>query len=175
MQGWDSFRDGDISKALICFTDINHFVKTTQIMPLPKVAALLKDVAEITSKYAADADGKIIKYIGDASLMIFHEESIDTSIEMMRSLKEELDKYLGRYDAAMTVTFSLSYGEIIFAKLIPFKTMDLFGDAVNQAALLNSPKHRGLFVISEAVRQRANEKTRALFHESGQQGTYIAN
>jgi class 3 adenylate cyclase len=144
-------------------------------MPLAKLAALAKQMAEITDHYVATADGKIIKYIGDASLLIFHEETIDASIQLMIQLKKELDNHLGSFDEAMTVTFSLSYGEIIFAQLKPLNTLDVFGQAVNQAALLNNPTYRGQFVLSEAVMERASEKTKALFRESRPPATYIAN
>ena len=174
MKSWDAYSDGDITKALICFADINHFVKATQFMPLPKVAGLLKDVAEITFQFVSDANGKIIKYIGDASLMIFHEDNIDTSIGLILNLKDKIDKYLSSCDATMTVTFSLTYGEIIFAQLKPFSTLDIFSNAVNQAALLNNPTHRGKVVIGEEVMQRINEKIRAQFIKSQQPGAYIA-
>jgi len=175
MKNWDAYSDGDITNVLNCFLDINHFARSTQAMPLRKVAELLKNVAGTIDQYVSNADGKIIKYIGDAALMIFHEDTIDRCIEQMLHLKEKLEELLCPYDTAMTVTFSLVHGEIIFGQLKPFKTLDIFGDAVNQAALLTNPANRGKFVISEAAMQRANEKTRALFHERRPPAIHIAN
>ena len=127
MRKWESYQDGEIAQALVCFTDINGFAKASQSMSLPQMAAMLKEVAAITTRSIQKAGGRIVKYIGDSALLILPEEDLDCSVRALFTLKTELDQVLLGYNPPMRISFGLAYGKLIFTQLDPFPILDVSG------------------------------------------------
>jgi class 3 adenylate cyclase len=176
MKKWDTFKDGDIINALICFSDITNFAKSAKSMPMSDMAKFLKEAASNTTRYIEMASGRIVKHIGDSALIILPEESIDYTIKVLIQMKTELDHLLSSYNPLMKITLSLSYGELIFVQLDPFPMLDVFGDVVNKAAMLNNmPQHKGMFVVSEKIIELVKEETKALFREVRPAAVYLAD
>jgi class 3 adenylate cyclase len=174
MRDLSGFKDGDTSAALVCFTDIAGFARTAETLSLRQISALLKRVSSIISKHVGAAAGRVVKYIGDASLLVFPEQDVQGSVLELLSMKREIEEYFGSSYPNLAITFSAHFGQIIHVSLEPFTELDILGDTVNRAWLLGNRAERGGLVISREVYERLGEPARSRFRLSDSPDTYAA-
>lgn len=174
MQDFSGLKDGDITTALVCFTDIAGFTRTAKSLSLEQIAALLKRVCSIIAKHVRETSGRVVKYIGDASLLVFAEEDVDGVIRELLSMKREIEDYFESSYPDLSITFSAHIGEIILVRLEPLAGLDIGGDTVNRASLLGNQARGGGFVISREVYERLADATRRRFHRADAQAFYTA-
>jgi len=167
--------NGQIISALICMYDLSGFARFSRSVDMKTMYCLLRDVAAITSDNIQHTSGTIIKYIGDAALILFPEESVDEGVRILLVLKQELENHLKKMNyITRNITFSLHFGEVIMGKLRPFDYMDVFGNTVNTAFLLDRGNYRGKFVISPQVFRKLKPETRKKFHKFTPPIVYLA-
>jgi class 3 adenylate cyclase len=175
MKDFLGFQDGDTTTALVCFTDIAGFTRTARSLSLQQSTVLLKRVSSIISEHVGATTGKVVKYIGDASLLVFPEEGIDASMLELLSMKGEIDRYFESDYPDLSIVFSAHIGQIMIVRLVPIDDLDILGDTVNRASLLGNLSRGGGFVISEDVYQRLTETTRRRFHRVDTPVAYTAD
>jgi len=165
MKEYLGLEDGDITTALVCFTDIAGFVRTVRSLSLEQIAALLRRVSSIISQHVGDAPGEVVKYIGDASLLVFPPENLDGTIRRLLSMKREIEIFFESNYPDLSITFSSHFGEIILVRLEPLAELDILGDTVSRAFLIGSQVQGGNFVISKEVFERLSAATRGQFRD----------
>lgn len=174
MKNFFSLKDGDTLTALVCFTDIAGFARTAKSIPSEEMVQLLKSVCSIIARCIGKTNGQVVKYIGDASLLVFPERDIDENVRELLRLKHEIEDYFRSNYPSLSITFSAHLGEITIAQLEPFDTLDILGDTVSTASLLGKIPHRGGFVISHQVFERLDEKTQGEFRQHAPPAVYVA-
>jgi class 3 adenylate cyclase len=175
MQEYLGLKDGDITNALVCFTDIARFTLAAKSLSVQQIARLLKQVSSIIAGHVAKTRGRVVKYIGDASLMVFPEEDVDTAIGELLAMKREVEEALTAVHPDLAITFSAHLGEIIIVQLEPFSSLDIMGDSVNLASRLNNQARGGGFAISQQVYERLSDKTRLVFKKNVPPAVYLAD
>ncbi len=174
MREYLGLKDGDITDALVCFTDIAGFLRTTRSLSLQEIAQLLQQVSSIIAKHVANTTGRIVKYIGDASLLVFPEEDVDGAIGELLAMKREIEAAFAATYPDLSITFSAHVGQIIIVRLEPLASLDILGDTVNTASLLNNNARNGEFVVSQLVYDRLGEQTRREFRKAVPPTVYVA-
>jgi adenylate cyclase len=174
MKEFLGLKDGDVTRALVCFTDIAGFSRTARSLSLEQIAGLLKKVSSVISAHVDKTSGKVVKYIGDASLLVFPEEDIDKTMCELLSMKREIKKYFESDYPALSITFSAHLGEIVIVRLEPFASLDILGHTVNLASLLGNYARSGGFVISQEVSDRLADTTQGEFRKLDTPAVYVA-
>ena len=177
MKEFPSFDKPAIVNALICFYDMVNFTSAAKKINDPvKLFNFLQKIAEIIDTIISSTKGHIVKYIGDAGLIIYPDELVDEGVNALITLQKELHQFTADQDLNLKVTFAVHYGEIVIGKYKPFNTMDIGGDAVNIAARLEHAcgnKFKGRFVISPQVFRKLKPGTRKLVHKFTPPVVYI--
>ncbi|UCF96613.1 MAG: adenylate/guanylate cyclase domain-containing protein [Spirochaetaceae bacterium] len=174
MKDFMGLKDGDTASALVCVTDIADFTRTASSLSLEGIAGLLKQVSSIIARRITNTGGRVVKYIGDASLLVFPQEDVDGSIRELLSMKQEIEEYFASTYPALAITFSAHLGQIIIVRIEPFENLDILGHTVNTAWRLGARAQRGGFVISQPVYDALEETTRVRFHRITPQAVYVA-
>ena len=83
------------STLLIAFMDIAGFAALSREMENPlDVFDLLNGWAGIVIAEVEKAGGCVVKFIGDACLVVFAEDDVDTGVQALLSLKGKAESYL---------------------------------------------------------------------------------
>ena len=167
-------KDGDILGALVCFADVAGFARTARSLSLPQIAALCKRISSIVVGHVGNTRGQVVKYIGDASLLVFPEEDADTGVRELLAMKRELDAFLRSEHPALSAAFSVHLGQIIIVDLEPVAALDILGNTVNIASYLGTCARGAGFIISQEVYERLSEETRAGFQKQPPTAVYVA-
>jgi len=149
---WESIENPTPMNLLIAFTDLDGFVIATKKIPPNQLVAMLSSLYELTGDLVESAGGIVIKFIGDSSLIVFPEENIKTGVEALQKLKRMGEEYCAKYGYKTRMSIKAHVGSVICTKIgtKTDKRFDIFGEAVNQTALL--PKDG--IVLSETLQNR---------------------
>jgi class 3 adenylate cyclase len=156
---------------LISFCDLTNFGKISREVNETDVFNYLSKIYEIIGEIIESSNGQVIKFIGDAALIIFEEININTGIIALKKLKTEVDEYnrKNNYDSRLIV--KAHFGQVI-AGMIGTKNdkrYDILGNEVNIAATIKSNG----YAISVDTFRKLNPETRKLFKKHTPPITYI--
>ena len=136
--------------AAVWFADI---VGYTSLSAQNEDAALaVVDVLQrLTRELVAEHDGEVVKYVGDAVLVVF--ASVDAALRAALALQVEFsrDERVKQHDAALRVGCHL--GEIAWGA-----DGDVYGDGVNVASRIEGEAGPGQVVVTEAVQQQLKQR-----------------
>ncbi len=151
------------TEALIAFADLTNFAKLAKGKEPSEIFEILMNMARITTEIIGQSGGQVIKYIGDSVLITFPCDRVDDGITSLISLKEGIDSFFKGEDLPNRIAISVHWGPVIFGKLPPFETPDVFGDVVNIAATLNRGVYHGGFIISTQAFRKLSPGIRKMF------------
>jgi adenylate cyclase len=174
MRRFAGLEEGEITTALVCFTDIAGFTRFSEQSSLQDIVALLKKVSAIISQHVDRTAGAVVKYIGDASLLVFPEEDTDRSIGELLEMQRSIHAYFASNHLDLSITFSAHIGPIIVVRLQPIEDLDIHGHTVNHASRLGSQAPTGGFVVSREVYDRLAETTRRAFRQADTTEVFLA-
>ena len=117
--------------------------------------------------------GCVIKYLGDASLIVFPGDHVDEGVITLLELHETLGRELSRPDFPAALHCGAHYGELFGVQLPPLDAPDVLGAAVNIAATIER-RGRGKVVISTEAFRKLEADTRKRFHRHREPEVYLA-
>ncbi len=162
---------------LVSFLDIQGYLGVTQRLKDPlDHFSLLGGFAEIVIHEVESAGGRVIKFIGDSALSVFPEEAADEGVRTLISLKARLEAYLSQKGFPNKLRVTAHFGEVAIGLFGEghCRQLDLFGDAVNTAAVLERAGHGGRLVISPQAFRKLSAATRKVFHRYTPPKVYLA-
>ena len=165
MESFSSLADGQTMSALICFTDVTGFTHLVKSQGSDGVVEILRDLTTMIDEHLQPTPGWIVKYIGDASLIAFPDGCVDEGVRSLLELKSKCDAYFEGRGLPNRITFAMHFGEVMVVRLPPVKGLDILGDAVNTAAMLEQGRSKGRFAISPQVFRKLDGPTRKSFHK----------
>jgi class 3 adenylate cyclase len=156
---------------LIAFLDLTRFFAQSQRTDDAEIAETLDAFYEHVAAAVAAAGGTVVKYMGDAALVVFPETGVDRGVEALLDLKDSVDDLLARRGWECRLTVKAHFGPVIAG---PYgaagaKRYDVLGRAVNITAGLDGS---GVTLSVEAFR-RLGAELRASFKEHTPPITYI--
>lgn len=156
---------------LIAFVDLARFAAQSQRVDDSELANTLDSYYEHLGAAVEAAGGTIVKFIGDAALIVFPESAVDRAVTMILTLKESVDRFMTDRGWECRLTAKVHFGKAVAG---PFgvtgdKRFDVVGKAVNTAAMLDAP---GVTLSVEAFRKLGRD-LRTRFKKHTPPVTYI--
>jgi class 3 adenylate cyclase len=125
---------------LIAFVDLTRFAAQSQCLTDTALADTIDTYYERVATVVERAGGRVIKFIGDAALLVFPEEGLDRGVESLLQLKDAVDELMAARGWDCRLAVKAHFGVTVAG---PFgaagaKRFDVIGKAVNTAATLDS-------------------------------------
>jgi class 3 adenylate cyclase len=141
---------------LIAFADLTRFAAQSARLSDTELAETMDAHYERVCSRVEAAGGKVLKFIGDAALIVFPEAAADAGVEALLALKEDADAWFESHGWECRLFVKVHFGSAIVG---PFggrseKKLDVLGKAVNAAAMLDST---GVALSAEAFRKLSPE------------------
>ncbi len=143
--------DADIINAALWFSDLRDFTRMTENLPPRQVLELLNDYFEFVSAAVTARGGEILRFIGDAMLIVF---PIDNDMCQQTACRAALDSAIDAHDTIASLNHrrrrrgvpeiqfgvGLNVGEVVYGNVGAPDRLDftVMGPAVNRTARLES-------------------------------------
>jgi len=158
---------------LICFSDIVSFTAFARATADPvELFRLLSGLASMEAAELGGSSGRIVKFYGDSSLILFPGSDADEGVRLLLRLKGAMERHLEEHGAKCSVRFQLHVGDVAVGRFGDTGAIDVIGDEVNTTARLGRREDR--FVISPQLFRRLKPPTRKLFHKFTPPIVYVA-
>lgn len=156
---------------LLVFIDLTRFAAQALRADDADVAEILDAYYERVGNAVRQAGGTVIKFIGDATLAVFPESSINSAVGMLLELKEDVDRAMAAQNWECRLGTKVHFGTVVAGGFgeRDAKRYDVIGSAVNTAARLES---RGVTLSVEAFR-KLDPELRKRFKKHTPPITYI--
>jgi adenylate cyclase len=150
---------------LVAFADLTGYSAQAARVGDDEVAATLDGFYELIGARVAGAGGTVVKFIGDAALIVFASGDADRGVAALLDLKPEADAYFAGRGWPCRLEVKIHHGAVIAG---PFgvagaKRFDVIGKQVNTCAMLDSTgvalSVEAFRALSPALRQRFKKHT----------------
>jgi adenylate cyclase len=124
----------------VTFIDLARFMAQSQRVDDAELANTLDAYYERIAAAVGEAGGTLVKFIGDAALVVFPEDDADRAVRMLLDLKTSIDAMMADRGWECRFTAKAHVGPVIAG---PFgaagaKSYDVIGKTVNTAATLEA-------------------------------------
>ncbi len=171
MSFFDSIDSPVETDLLVSFFDLTNFIKITNSHSGLELFGLLSDFYELADQIIRECDGRIIKFIGDAGLIVFEPQNADRGIKALIKLQKKAEAFFESRKVHTRLIVKAHFGPAACGKIRSGdgRRLDVFGETVNTAATLAS---KG-FAISPQAFRKLSAETRKIFHKLTPPVTYI--
>jgi len=171
MSVFDSLTSRTEVPALIGFADLTHFTSFAKRHPDAEVAAFIDEFYERIVDAIEPAGGTVVKFLGDAALILFPEALADPGVLALLEMKRSVDAWIETRGEHSELVVKIHFGTVIAG---PYggrdrKTFDVIGRHVNTAATLDVA-HLG---ISAQAFRKLGPDSRKRFKKHTPPVTYI--
>lgn len=137
---------------LIAFVDLTRFAAQCKRIDDRQIADALDAYYEHVAAAVHAGGGTVVKFIGDAALIVFPAGTVDRGVGVLLALKDSVDALMAQREWECRLTVKAHYGTVMTG---PFgaagdKRYDVIGKAVNATARLDSA---GVTLSAEAFAQ----------------------
>lgn len=142
-------------RVVVATADITGFAKAFQSKSNQEIFDLLAEFYELVGRMVEEAGGKVVKFMGDAPLMIFPEDRAKQAVAALRSLTEKSSGWLSRFGSACQLRVKAHTGSVVCGPLgtATEKPFDIVGNSL--VDLFRMPS--GDFVISPELQKLLND------------------
>jgi class 3 adenylate cyclase len=149
------------ANVLVAMCDFSRFMQSTKGRSSAELFADLNDFYLLTDDAVQAAGGLVVKFMGDAALIVFPEELADQGIMALLDIKASVDRWLQDRPIGHSLYVNAHFGEATLGRMGRAGHLDVIGETVHIAATLGS---RGFGISQQAFRQLTPEH-RQLFHK----------
>jgi adenylate cyclase len=159
------------TQLLIVFIDLTRFSAQSQRVDDTELADTIDAYYEKVARAIEGAGGRVVKFIGDATLAVFPESGASAGVESLLALKQSIDEMMIERGWECRLSAKIHFGTTMAGPFGPEgrKSFDIIGRAVNTAAVLETT---GITLSVEAFRQLSSE-VRQKFKKHSAPVTYI--
>jgi class 3 adenylate cyclase len=156
---------------LIAFVDLTRFGSQSRRVSDAEIADTLDQYYRHVAAAVEDARGRVVKFIGDAALVVFPEDGVDRGVEALLGLKASIDGFMAARGWDCRLTAKAHFGVVVAGAFGPPATerFDVIGKAVNTTALLDGAG----VTLSVAAFRRLGPDLRRRFKKHTPPVTYI--
>jgi len=156
---------------LVIFVDLTRFAAQSQRVSDLELADTLDGFYERVARAVQDAGGTVVKFLGDAALIVFEEERVERGVSMLLDLKRSVDAFMAEREWECRLVAKAHFGQVIAG---PFggagaKRYDVLGKTVNTTAMLDATG----ITLSTAAFRKLGRDLRARFKKHTPPITYI--
>jgi len=156
---------------LIAFADLTRFMAQAERSDDLDLAETLDACYERIAAMVRAGGGRVVKFVGDAALLVFPDGEVDRGVETLLALKDSIDALMVQRAWDCRLTIMAHFGTAIAGGFgeAGDKRYDIIGKAVNVTATLEST---GVTLSAEAFRKLGPE-LRTRFKKHTPPITYI--
>ena len=156
---------------LIAFVDLTKFAFQSQHVDDAELASTIDEYYGLVGGIVRRAGGRVVKFIGDAALIVFAEHLVDEGVAAILSVKSSVDDLMMRQGWECRLTAKVHFGSVIAGSFgrEEDERYDVIGRAVNAAAMLDSTG----VTLSAAAFEKLGPEQRQHFKECSRPVTYI--
>ncbi len=168
---FDEIPSRTVLPLLISFIDLSRYARLARERDDREMADLLNDFYCRTNSAVTEAGGRVVKFIGDAVLIVFPEDLADAGVHCLLSLKEDSDAWLRSRGFGAELFVKVHFGDVVAGPFGPSDSahFDVIGHAANIAATLEP---RG-FAISPQAFRRLRPESRRRFKKHSPPASYV--
>ena len=137
MKHWNHISGVEEHTLIVAFSDISNFAKIVNGMSNIETFAFLQKYRDLSESIITKYEGKIIKQIGDALLIVFLESKAKDAVASFKELESSINTFLSDYSNTGKLNIGVTIGKVAIGLLAPDNTLDVAGKVINEAAKLN--------------------------------------
>jgi adenylate cyclase len=122
----------------------------------------------LTEEVVESGGGLVIKFMGDAALVIFPDDLADDGIVALLELKQRTDNWFEDNGISSSLHVSVHAGQVTMGRMGKAGALDVIGQTVNRAASLR----RDEFALTKEAFDCLTAKHRRLFRPAETPGLY---
>jgi class 3 adenylate cyclase len=126
------------ANVLVALCDCTRFMQSARGRSSAELFADLNDFYLIVDDAVGTAGGLVVKFMGDAALVVFPEELADRGIMTLLDLKANVDRWLQDRPIGNSLHVNVHFGEVTIGRMGRAGHLDVIGETVNVAATLGS-------------------------------------
>ena len=151
-----------LTELLIVFTDFTGYNTEVNRLADLDVAAVMEDWYALAGTAMHACGGRVVKFIGDATLAVFPPERIDQAIRGLVQLRQDSDRFMTSRGWGCRLRVRAHLGHVAAGHFGQGteRRYDVLGRAVNTTAKLFMEK--GPLVVSPEASARLSPETRQL-------------
>jgi adenylate cyclase len=154
----------DVIHAALWYSDLREFTRLTETLPSPQLLAMLNEYFETVAAADPARGGEILRFIGDAMLVIFAadgergrdaacEAAVEAALDAFARLAAVNERRRERGDPEIRFGVGLTAGEVVYGNVGAPERLDftVIGPSVNRAARLEAlTKELGIPILMTA-------------------------
>jgi class 3 adenylate cyclase len=148
------------ANVIVAMCDCSRFMQSSKGRTSAELFADLNDFYCLTDDAMQAAGGLVVKFMGDAALVIFPEDLADQGIMALLDLKASVDRWLQDRPIGQSLQVNIHFGEVTLGRMGRAGHLDLIGETVNIAATLGARS----FGLSQQAFRCLTPEHRKLFH-----------
>lgn len=158
-------------QALVACSDLLGYAKFSNSLSEEQIYHFLTDYYEFVGDAVSKAGGKVIKFMGDATLILFPEDQMDAGVDALLSLQTEGDRFLAERRIPTKHRIRAHFGPVHEAEVgtRSEKRLDILGSTVNKVFQLSGAD----FALSQEAFDRLAQETRERFRACTPQVVYV--
>jgi adenylate cyclase len=156
---------------LVAFTDFTRFAAHAEHLQDAEVASVMDAYYELAGRTVMGTGGRVVKFMGDATLAVFPPEAVDRGVLSLLALKDAADQLMRDHGWDSRLGIKVHFGPVIAGMfgVASQKRYDVLGKTVNVTVRLQAS---GFALSVEAFRQLGPD-VRTRFKKHTPPVTYI--
>jgi adenylate cyclase len=145
---------------LIVFLDLDGYKRACEERADLDVADMIDDYYDRIANAVQAAGGRVVKFIGDAALVVFPERAVDAGVGMLLDLVPKIGRHMAEHGWTCRLRAKVHFGHVIAGEFgsTGAARFDVMGREVNETALMRSDgialSPAALAKISASTRKR---------------------
>jgi len=156
---------------LVALCDWTLFASYARSHNSADVFSTLDEFYLLAETVVEDAGGLVVKFMGDAALVIFPEDLADTGVMALLELKQATDRWFEGRGMPNRLHIGAHFGEATLGPMGRKRLLDVIGDTVNITATLGSKT----FALTPQAFRRLTPEHRRVFHRFTPPALYLAD
>lgn len=152
MKHWNKISEVEELILVVAFSDISNFAKIVNGMSNLETFTFLQKYRDLAEPIITKYEGKIIKQIGDALLIVFQESKAKDAKDSFIELENSINRFLSNYTKTGKLNIRATIGKVAIGLLAPENTLDVAGKVINEAARIDG---KGI-TLSETLKEFLN-------------------
>jgi adenylate cyclase len=141
---------------VVAFASFNKYTAQVERLGDVEVARVMADYYELAAAVVVAGGGRVVKFIGDAALIVFPQGGADAGVLALLDLKAAADQFMNKRGWECRLVIKVHCGAVAagYFGVGAERRYDVLGKAVNVAARLDSS---GVALSAEAFRSLSSE------------------
>jgi adenylate cyclase len=129
---YDSMCEPTECRMVVATADIAGFCKACQGKSDLDTFRMLDEFCHLVDGLTTDAGGRVLKFMGDAALMVYPEENAAAAVASLASLRSEAQAIWTDFDETCVVRTKAHVGSVVCGPMGPAKRFDAIGNTLNE-------------------------------------------